>query len=62
MNKKDLRYLYYLPLTIWMTLFFFIPTLIIIYFSFLTKGAYGGITNFSKLSLKAYKLYIKIKI
>lgn len=55
MNKKDLRYLYYLPLTIWMTLFFFIPTLIIIYFSFLTKGAYGGITNFSKLSLKAYK-------
>lgn len=55
MNKKDLRYLYYLPLTIWMTLFFFIPTLIIIYFSFLTKGAYGGITNFSKLSFKAYK-------
>lgn len=55
MNKKNLKLLYYLPLTIWMTLFFAIPTSIIIYFSFLKKAAYGGIDGYTKFSLKAYR-------
>ena len=54
-RQKDLRLLYYLPLTIWMTLFFAIPTAIIVYFSFLQKGPYGGIVSYTSYSLKAYK-------
>lgn len=54
-KQKDLRNLYYLPLTIWMTLFFAIPTAIIVYFSFLKKGPYGGIVSYTSYSLKAYK-------
>lgn len=54
-KQKDLRNLYYLPLTIWMTLFFVIPTAIIVYFSFLKKGPYGGIVSYTSYSLKAYK-------
>lgn len=54
-KQKDLRNLYYLPLTIWMTLFFAIPTVIIVYFSFLKKGPYGGIVSYTSYSLKAYK-------
>lgn len=54
-RQKDLRNLYYLPLTIWMTLFFAIPTVIIVYFSFLKKGPYGGIVSYTSYSLKAYK-------
>lgn len=54
-RQKNLRNLYYLPLTIWMTLFFAIPTVIIVYFSFLKKGPYGGIVSYTSYSLKAYK-------
>lgn len=54
-KQKDLRNLYYLPLTIWMTLFFAIPTAIIVYFSFLKKGPYGGIVSYTSYSLKVYK-------
>ena len=54
-RQKDLRLLYYLPLTIWMTLFFVVPTAIIVYFSFLKKGPYGGIVSYTSYSLKAYK-------
>ncbi|MDK9580379.1 ABC transporter permease [Sneathia sanguinegens] len=55
MHKKNLKLLYYLPLTIWMTIFFAIPTAIIVYFSFLKKSAYGGIENYTTFTLKAYK-------
>lgn len=55
MNNKNLKYLYYLPLTIWMTIFFLLPTLIIVYFSFLNKASYGGITDFTTITFKAYK-------
>lgn len=54
-EKSKLRYLYFLPITIWMSVFFAIPTAIIIYFSFLKKSAYGGITNYTTFTLKAYK-------
>lgn len=56
-EKKDfLKWMYYLPLTFWMTLFFGFPTLIIIYFSFLKKGAYGGIAMPMKHTLAAYRM------
>lgn len=54
-KQKDLRILYYLPLTIWMTLFFAVPTSIIVYFSFLKKGPFGGIAGYTSYSLKAYR-------
>ncbi|WP_455515254.1 ABC transporter permease [Pseudostreptobacillus sp.] len=54
-EKSKLRYLYFLPITIWMSVFFAIPTAIIVYFSFLKKSAYGGITNYTTFTLKAYR-------
>ncbi len=54
-NNKTLKHLYYLPITIWMSIFFGIPTLIIVYFSFLKKGVYGGIKSYTNFSLDAYK-------
>jgi len=35
--------LYTLPMMIWLTLFFTIPSLIIVVYSFLKKGTYGGV-------------------
>lgn len=55
MHKKNLKLLYYLPLTIWMSIFFAIPTGIIVYFSFLKKAAYGGIEGYTTFTLKAYR-------
>lgn len=57
MKKQDskLKLFYYMPITIWMSLFFAIPTLIIIYISFLKKGVYGGIDSFFDFSLEGYK-------
>lgn len=54
-DSSKLKYLYYLPITIWMSIFFAIPTTIIVYFSFLKKGAYGGITNYMSFTFKAYR-------
>lgn len=54
-DKSKLKYFYFIPITVWMSIFFAIPTLIIVYFSFLKKGAYGGITNYHTFTLKAYK-------
>lgn len=54
-DTSKLRYMYYLPITIWMTIFFAIPTAIIVYYSFLKKGAYGGISSYTTFTLKAYK-------
>lgn len=36
-------------------IFFAIPNAIIVYFSFLKKGAYGGIGSYTEFTLKAYK-------
>lgn len=54
-DESKLRYMYYLPITIWMSIFFAIPTAIIVYYSFLKKGAYGGISSYTSFTLKAYK-------
>lgn len=53
-SDKIIKYLYFLPITIWMTVFFVIPTLIIMYFSFLKKSLYGGVLNYHEFTLKAY--------
>ena len=55
-EKGPLKWAYYLPISLWMTLFFGFPTLIIVYFSFLKKGAYGGIARPLKHTLSAYNL------
>lgn len=51
-----LKWLYYLPISVWMTLFFGIPTLIILYFSILKKGAYGGVAIPFKHTFASYKM------
>lgn len=58
-NKREInivKWLYYIPISFWMTLFFGIPTLIILYFSVLKKGAYGGIQIPIKYTMESYKL------
>lgn len=56
-KKFDLlKWFYYLPISVWMTLFFGIPTLIILYFSILKKGAYGGVAVPFKHTLASYKM------
>ncbi len=52
-RKKNYGVLYTLPLTIWLTLFFVIPTSIIFLDSFMKKGLYGGVEL--QFSLEAYK-------
>ncbi|HPK63202.1 MAG TPA: ABC transporter permease, partial [Spirochaetota bacterium] len=51
--KKNYGQIYTLPLTLWLTVFFTIPILIIVAISFFKKGLYGGVEF--KLSLDAYK-------
>lgn len=52
-RKRLLGYAYALPSGLWITFFFSIPLAIIILYSFLEKGLYGGVVW--KFSLDAYK-------
>lgn len=59
-NKRRSQILgsaYSLPMGLWFTVFFVIPLLIIITYSFLAKGLYGGVVW--SFSLKAYKDMLK---
>jgi spermidine/putrescine transport system permease protein len=51
-GRKNLGPFYSSPMAIWFTLFFFVPIIIIIIFSFMKKGLYGGVEN--EFSLDAY--------
>jgi spermidine/putrescine transport system permease protein len=51
--KKNYGPLYTLPLFLWLTVFFILPTLIIFFYSFLKKGMYGGVVW--EFSLNAYR-------
>lgn len=52
-NKNSLRgFLYALPMSAWFSLFFLFPLLIILLYSFLEKGLYGGVVW--KASVEAY--------
>lgn len=54
--KKTKQGLYYsLPINIWLTVFFMFPMLIILSYSFLKKGTYGGVEF--KLSFEAFKIF-----
>jgi len=52
-SKK--KYFYALPITLWLTLFFMIPMLIVLSYAFLKKGTYGGV-EFS-LSMAAFSIF-----
>ncbi len=43
MKNKSTENLYSIPITLWMSVFFVIPMLIVLAYSFLTKGTYGGV-------------------
>jgi len=51
--RKNYGPLYSSPMAIWFTLFFLAPIIIIIVFSFMKKGLYGGVEN--EFSLDAYR-------
>ena len=51
--RKRYGYIYTLPVAIWITVFFVIPTLVIFAFSFMGKGLYGGVVPV--FSLDAYR-------
>jgi spermidine/putrescine transport system permease protein len=51
--KKNYGPVYSLPLGLWITIFFIVPTCIIFIYSFLTKATYGGVQW--QFSLEGYK-------
>ena len=53
LKRRNLGPLYSSPMTFWFTLFFLVPVLIIIAYSFLRRGTYGGVEM--ELSLEAYR-------
>lgn len=55
-NQNLLKWMYYTPISVWMSIFFGIPTLIILYFSILKKGTYGGVAIPWKHTLDSYKI------
>lgn len=56
-RSRRLGYLYSSPMGIWFTVFFVIPLLIIITYSFMKKGLYGGVVK--EFSLSAYRSMFK---
>ncbi len=57
MRKKSSGIFYSLPLTLWLTIFFLIPMLIVTGYSFLTKGTYGGVQL--PLTLKNFSVFME---
>lgn len=54
-KKKWGKVIYHLPLTLWLTLFFAIPMCIVLVYSFLKKGTYGGVEP--ELSFAAFSIF-----
>lgn len=52
-NKKGISYT--IPLIIWLTAFFLIPMLIVLIYSFLKKGVYGGVEF--EFSVETFKIF-----
>lgn len=55
MKKTKQGFYYSLPINIWLTIFFMLPMLIILSYSFLKKGTYGGVEF--KLSFETFKIF-----
>lgn len=53
-NKKGISYT--LPITIWLTIFFVIPMGIVLVYSFLKKGVYGGVEL--EFSVETFKIFL----
>lgn len=53
--KRKIILAYSSPITIWLTVLFLIPTLIVLVYSFLEKGMYGGVSWV--FSIEAYKSF-----
>jgi len=53
-DKKGINYT--LPITLWLTIFFLIPMGIVLIYSFLKKGLYGGVEL--ELSFEAFKIFL----
>ena len=51
--KKNYGTVYSFPMTLWFTVFFLMPIVIIVLYSFLVKGLYGGVVW--EFSIEAYK-------
>lgn len=57
MIKKNKKGIYYTILTtIWLTIFFLIPMAIVLIYSFLKKGIYGGVEL--ELSIETFKIFL----
>lgn len=54
-KKNKIGFLYSLPISIWLILFFLIPMLIVFSYSFLEKNTYGGVNL--KFSLEAFQIF-----
>jgi spermidine/putrescine transport system permease protein len=52
-GRRNYGPLYSAPMTVWFTIFFLAPIIIIIVYSFLRKGLYGGVEPY--FSLEAYR-------
>lgn len=56
MSKNNKGIWYTLPITIWLTFFFLIPMLIVLIYSFLKKGVYGGVEF--ELSFESFQIFL----
>ncbi|MGL5000977.1 MAG: ABC transporter permease [Cetobacterium sp.] len=57
MKKISSGSLYSIPLTLWMSIFFVIPMLIVLSYAFLTKGTYGGVQMI--FTLKNFNVFLE---
>lgn len=56
MKKISSGNFYSIPLTLWMSVFFVIPMLIVVSYAFLTKGTYGGVQMI--FTLKNFNVFL----
>ncbi|MGF6907506.1 ABC transporter permease [Fusobacterium sp. PH5-44] len=55
MKKDKLGFLYSLPLSIWLVVFFIAPMIIVLIYAFLKKGTYGGVEF--EFTLKSFSVF-----
>lgn len=55
MKKNNQGFCYSLPINIWLSFFFLLPMLVILSYSFLKKGTYGGVE--AKLSFETFNIF-----
>lgn len=53
-NRRGIKYSFLI--TLWLSIFFLIPMIIVLFYSFLKKGLYGGVEL--KISLEAFNIFL----